>query len=396
MKKGLLISLMAFIIILGQNASAQAEIIITQVTTNSYEDSSPQIKGNYLVWQGQVGGDWEVFLYNVVTGQGPVQVTDNGYDDISPQTDGSHLVWLGFSDPDSGVFLPGGEIFLYEILTGETTRITTDSNVDAPPQIADGRVTWTSHVVGDSVEPGEIFLYDISTGVTEQLTNNILDDSSPRIDDQSVIWVQADVTGVTSLFIHHLGNGTGPVPDGFVWTDSPQNDGDLSVLTRYDGSDREISVQSANIGVDEQITDNDFEDIHPRISGNHIAWVGGEGQASEIYIAYYATKGITLVDPKDGVPLPKRPPATFSWKSHGYDRFKVQFCKNPHFPARKTLTLPAKRGGWLSDTSFTPTRGQWRKIKRIERRKGIVYWRVKGKDSDGNKDFSETWSFSIE
>jgi hypothetical protein len=137
--------------------------------------------------------------------------------------------------------------------------------------------------VGDSVEPGEIFLYEIATGVTVQLTNNALDDHSPRINDRSVVWVRADVTGATSLFIHHIGNGTEPAPDGFVWEDTPQKDGDVKVLTRYDGNDREIFTLNLDLGVYDQITNNNFEDRSPVISRGIIAWLGKQGQASEIY-----------------------------------------------------------------------------------------------------------------
>jgi beta propeller repeat protein len=290
MIRGLFVSLLALIVILGLNVLAQAG---NRVTTNSYEDNSPHIKGNYLVWQGQIDGDWEIFLYNVATGECPVQITANGYDDISPQTDGDYVVWLGFSLPDGDIFLSGGEIFLYDISNGKTTRITVDTNVDSYPQIADGRVVWASHAVGSSVEPGEIFLYDIASGVIQQLTDNTLDDSSPRINNQSVVWVQEDVAGTTSLFIHYLGNGTESVPDGFVWEDSPQKDGHLKVLTRYDGNDREIFVLNTNLGVYEQITDNDLEDTSPVISGGIIAWVGGKAQASEIYTT---GTGLTTAD----------------------------------------------------------------------------------------------------
>jgi beta propeller repeat protein len=296
MKRGLLIPLMAFIIIPGLAVSAQAEISITQVTTNSYEDSSPHIVGNHLVWQGEVDGDWEIFLYNVATGEGPVQITHNRFDDISPQTDGNHVVWLGFSQPDGPdgeIFLPGGEVFLYNISNGQTTRITNDTNVDSPPQIADGKVVWASHVVGNSVEPGEIFLYDIATGVTEQLTNNTLDDSSPRINAENVVWVHKNSDGTTTLFVRDLTDGsTSPAPPGFVWPDSPQKDGDLMVLARFDGSDREIFVHSAALGTYEQITDNGLEDRYPLISGRNIAWVGGKGKASEIFWAFYDEGGV--------------------------------------------------------------------------------------------------------
>jgi hypothetical protein len=244
---------------------------------NAYEDSSPHIKGNYLVWQGQVDGDSEIFVYDVVAGKGPFQITHNSYDDISPQTDGNYLVWLGFSHF-------GGEIFLYDLSTGKTTQVTDDSNVDSPPQIADGRVVWTSHAVTASVEPGEIVLYHIATGVTEQLTQNALDDSSPRINDEAIVWVQSNATGVTNLFVHYLNKGTQMVPNGFVWNESPDRDGNLSVLTRYDGNDREIFTHSANSTDYVQITNNDFEDQFPTISGDSIAWVAGSGEAAEIFL----------------------------------------------------------------------------------------------------------------
>lgn len=287
MRKRLQLSkiVIVFILVLGQNVLAKAG---SRVTTNSYEDSSPHIKGNYLVWQGQIDCDWEIILYNVFTGECPVRITQNDFDDISPQTDGHYVVWLGFSEPDGGVFLTGGELFLYDISTGQSTRITHDTNVDSYPQIANGRVVWASHVVGDSVEPGEIFLYDIATGVTLQLTNDILDDSSPRINDQSVVWIQEDGEGTTILMILDINDigvaDPAPAPDGFVWEDTPQKDEDQDrrVLTRYDGNDREIFTLT-NLGVYERITDNDVEDRSPVISSGIVAWLGSKGQASEIY-----------------------------------------------------------------------------------------------------------------
>ena len=289
MKKGLLISVIVSIMVLGQSVSAQTAI--TAVTENSYEESALHMEGHYLVWQGRNGDDWEVFLYNVVTKEPPVQITNNKFDDLSPKTDGNHVVWLGFSQPNGpggDVFLSGGGIFLYDISSGLTTKITNDGHVNSPPQIADGRVVWASRVIGDSVEPGEILLYDIETGVTEQVTDSVLDDSSPLIGDGGIIWVRVDETGASGLYVRYPGSTqSAPVPDGFVWTDSPENDGDLSVLTRYDGGDREVFAYSACFGVYERITDNNAEDRSPVTSVGNIAWVQGKGQASEIFVASY-------------------------------------------------------------------------------------------------------------
>jgi len=266
------------IVTLGFSSLVQAK----QITDNSYRDSSPHIKGNYLTWQGRVDGDWEVFLYDIATGE-TIQITNNSYGDISPKTDGSCVVWLGFSRS-------GGEIFLYDISSQETTQITDDSNVDSRPEIANGLVVWASQEVTDSVGPGEIFLYRTATlpeTEPEQLTDNTDDDSSPRINDQHVIWVQEHGSGAT-LCLYDLPDGPPyEAPQGYIWKDSPQTDGDLTVYSRVVGNDREIFVHDTSPGIYKQITENDLQDKSPRISGNNIVWVGGEAKTSEIFLASY-------------------------------------------------------------------------------------------------------------
>jgi beta propeller repeat protein len=248
--------------ILGFSFVAQAE----QITNNLCEDTSPYIKGNYLVWQGFVAGDWEVFLYNIATKE-TIPITNNDYGDVSPQTDGDYVIWLGFSNS-------GGEIFLYDISNSTTTQITTDTNVDSPPQIANGIVVWAAQQVTTSVEPGDLFLYRTGTQQTEQLTFNVSDgnsdDSSPGINDVNVVWTQKNGSN-TTLFLYDLPNGPSyQAPEGFVWQDSPQKDTDtnLTVYSRVVSNDREIFVRNTGLKAYGQITDNEFEDQSPRISGN--------------------------------------------------------------------------------------------------------------------------------
>ena len=40
----------------------QGNFIITQLTENIYDDSSPQVHGGMVTWQGYDGSDWEIFL----------------------------------------------------------------------------------------------------------------------------------------------------------------------------------------------------------------------------------------------------------------------------------------------------------------------------------------------
>jgi hypothetical protein len=163
-------------------------------------------------------------------------------------------------------------------------------------------------------------------------------------------------------------------------------------MTKRDGHDREVYLYNRRLGSDEQVTSNAIEDTYPRISGNRITWMGGQGQASEIFLAVYTS--LALVGPEDGAVLSNRYPPTFTWEAIGYDRFQVEFSSSNDFQGQDMLTFPLT-GSWLSETSFTPTAREWQLIRGIERTNGLVHWRVQGKGPDGNVKSSETWDFTI-
>ena len=103
-----------------------------------------------------------------------------------------------------------------------------------------------------------------------------------------------------------------------------------------------------------------------------------------------------LVSPSSGVELPYKPPATFVWEGGDYKKFYVQFSRFSNFPRHRTLTLPVKRKKKQSVTSLTPRRGAWAIIRLMEKRGGIIYWRVKARGKKGFRDYTDDWSFSIE
>jgi hypothetical protein len=367
---------------------------ITTISHNSF----PQIKGNCLVWQGCGGlegatsglGDREIFLYDI-DNQAVTQVTDDDYDDISPQTDGDYVVWHKHDT------IRGNQIFLYKI-HGENppggTMISNDDDKDNySPRIAAGRVVWTSQLVAHSFEPGEIMLYDAKNlSGPDSISDNTFDCSSPRINSETVVWVQSNGDGTTSLFIYDLTSENPepePAPEGFVWPDSPQTDGNLTVLTRHDGNDREIFIYNSVSGKYHQVTDNDLEDTYPSISGNRVAWMAG----GEIFLAEYEYLG--LISPRDDAVLSGPEIATFTWEAIGYDKFKVKFSADPEFPTSGSLALPPSEGSWLSETSLTPSGESWRTIRTMARTYGIVYWRVEGMSIEGSVSYSETLSLTI-
>jgi hypothetical protein len=83
------------------------------------------------------------------------------------------------------------------------------------------------------------------------------------------------------LFVYDVGTQTITEDPDFVWRDSPQRDGNLTVLTRHDGTDREIFLRINGSRDYHQITHNNLEDTSPSISGDYITWMAGD----EIFLA---------------------------------------------------------------------------------------------------------------
>jgi hypothetical protein len=278
--------------------------------------------GGYVVWQGQDGNDWEIFLYNANDGSGPTQITDNTYGDVYPEIDGNYVTWAAGA-------APYGEIFLYEIATGETKRLTEiwdsdpsiiNTRYDHDPKIVDGKVVWVSHsdpsVDVDAIYgPGDIVLYNIADGVISNISesadpDNIHDDSSFRFDGSRIVWGHENkILGLLESYVYDLETGslyryitpdneeeisyledplTGEtylLPDGLGLHDNPQDEGDFYVFTRkIGGNDREIMIRDLQVKRGGQITYNDIEDIQPAIKDNIVVWKGGEGNSSEIYL----------------------------------------------------------------------------------------------------------------
>jgi beta propeller repeat protein len=257
-----------------------ADASITQVTSNSHEDRFPRIGGDQLVWQGYVGSDWEIFLYDIPTGE-TTQITNNEHSDLSPQTDGQYVVWQGFNDGEWDIFLWDGT---------QIISISDRNAEDTSPQIADGHVVWTSAPFGDDfVGHSEVVLYDAIAQNRIVLSasidpGNALDDGGAKINEDVVIWLQADDQDNVAVYMYDLDSETITKNPDYIWKDSPNRDGAISLLTRYDGQDREIIAYNNSSRKHYPITDNTLQDSYPSISKNCAVWMGGEGTASEIFL----------------------------------------------------------------------------------------------------------------
>jgi hypothetical protein len=78
--------------------------VILQITNDEYTDQFPQISDlDYVVWMGYDGHDWEIYLYDYEAAT-TTQLTDNAYDDEFPHISSHFVVWQGKVDNQYEIF----------------------------------------------------------------------------------------------------------------------------------------------------------------------------------------------------------------------------------------------------------------------------------------------------
>ena len=222
----------------------------TRLTDNDYDDSSPRISGTNAVWTGFDGNDWEIFIYD---GNDVTQLTDNEYDDYEPDVSGTYVTW--YADPNSDDF----EIFLYDGL--EIIQLTDNAHDDELPRISGSNIAWRGHDGNDY----EIFLYSHEAKATTQLTDNDYNDWAPQISGSNVLWGNSlydgnSITEIPFPYPIYLARLSG---SKVVWC-SFEVDPDNKEIYVYDHNKQEIT----------KLTENNFNDLGPRISDEAVVWVG--------------------------------------------------------------------------------------------------------------------------
>ncbi len=140
--------------------------IVSQITNSDSNNMNPQISGEYIVWQGWVDGNWEIFFahrnpriatnsatngneYN--SGWNIKRITNNSYHDMFPKVGGGMITWQAFKD---GVW----QVFVYDIKTNTTSQITKGEGKYENPRLA---IIWENRDSGGNIEMSG---YDLSTG----------------------------------------------------------------------------------------------------------------------------------------------------------------------------------------------------------------------------------------
>jgi hypothetical protein len=184
---------------------------------------APVIDGDYAVWAGHDGEDYEVYLHDFNSGITKA-ITHNGFEDAYPSISGTNIVYSWSPTKGDGWYK---DLAWYNIATEETVYITNDEANDSPPKIHGNDILWLKSSLG-------LFHYSLKTGLTTKLA------------DHSIALIE---------------NGAFTLRDGYaVWSEY------------LNGSSYEIVLYDLENHIRKVLTDNDVVDAFPNIDGTNMVW----------------------------------------------------------------------------------------------------------------------------
>ena len=253
----------------------------TPLTANAVFDGTATISGSRVAWQQGSGTEVDIMSWEAgVT----TNLSNIAGSERTVSIDGNRSVWISGSVPNISVMLKDGANAPAPVVTSTTTTL-------EDPRISGQNVVWEGFAGGTSNDR-EIYLNDGVT--TTRLTINAFPDFDPRIAGNNVVWWG----GVFNDFQVSLFDGvtTRELSSG-ITNQFPEIDGDNIVWQSDDGNDFEIMFWNGHEVI--QLTDNDYDDTRPQVSGDHVTWVGQfgiDGTTFEIFDAVFAPAPATFAN----------------------------------------------------------------------------------------------------
>lgn len=233
----------------------------TQVTTDTYVQTSPAIYGDKIVWQDNRNVSWDIYMYDLTTGT-ETRLTTDPKSQGNPAIYGDKVVWEDYRNLN-------WDIYMYELSTGTETRITTNPSAEANPKIYGDKIVWERGGSGWNID-----LYDLTTKEITHITNDSFYHEYPDIYGDKVVW-QDNRNGNDDIYMYNITTGI----ETRITTDNsnqrrPSIHKDKIVWHDYrnGSSNPDIYMYNLTTGVETQITTDPKSQLFPAIFGDKVVW----------------------------------------------------------------------------------------------------------------------------
>ncbi len=203
---------------------------------------------------------------------------------------------------EAGPYGAEREIYLWN--AGRPHRISYNSTRDAHPSLFEGNIVWDNYPPACSpwpCEPEDSEIWFWNGYGAWQVTDNDIDDAYPSLYELTVAW-ESD-GNIVYATIPDPEWGMALTPTVVAGGQRPSLYAGKIAYQASDGNDSEVFLYDTESQQTQQLTDNEYNDVHPRLYDGTIVWHAYDGNDSEIfYWDGQRTEQLTDNDIWDGDP----------------------------------------------------------------------------------------------
>jgi len=358
-------------------------VTIIPICTDPYDQRTPAISGNTIVWMDFRNGNWDIYKWDPVHGEQPV-ITDPS-DQWNPAISGDTIVWEDdrngnldiykwdpvngerqvTTDPKSQAAYPeisgdtivwhegrngNGDIYKWDPVNGER-QVTTDPKSQAAyPAISGDTIVWADWRNGN----GDIYKWDPVNG-GQPVTTNTAKQEYPAISGDTIVW-QDDRNGNDDIYKWDPVNGEQRVTTNTAKQEYPEISGDTIVWADWRNGNENIYKWDPVNG-EQRVTTGQMGQAHLAISGNTIVWHDWRNGNGDIYAATLTS--ITVTSPNGGETWQRGTTHTVTWSYTGDPgkKMKIVLLKGDIEVGTIESSVPRGSGGIGSYTWSIPSSG---------------------------------------
>ncbi|MFQ5514852.1 MAG: hypothetical protein ACE5FG_10460 [Myxococcota bacterium] len=243
-----------------------------RVTIDARNQERPRTDGRYVVWEDrQADGSWDIWADDLTDATPPFPVTTTAtLDERRPSVDWPWVVFQRRAVADPTAPWQLAYVNLATLATGSVDPTTQNQ---LAPVVRDGRAVWE-----DYRDPGagEIYLVDLPSGAVRRITQDPGGQIQPTIDDQWIVWADNRAGLQLDLYGFNLKRGV-----EVQLTDTPQDEARPAANAGWvvytddlaDGTNVDLRLLYLPSLASLQLTNFESEKQKPSLASGRLVWV---------------------------------------------------------------------------------------------------------------------------
>ena len=295
--------------------------------------AEPQVRlsGDRVAWIGYpTTTRADVYVKNIQTNI-TTRVTDDEAFQNFPDIQGNRVVWQDYRNrPDTNS--KNADIYMHDFTKGLTVQITTDTSYQSYPAIWGNRIVWQDYrnAIADTLN-ADIYMYDLQTNQETQITTNGAYQTFPDIWEDKIVWEDFR-NGTGDIYMYDLSTHTERAISTYpAYKTHPVIYKDWIIWQDYRNGTTQADIYGYHLGLDQEypiLVQPDHQD-YPQVDSNTVIWQDFRNARQDLYMAVLTfTPTIVVTGPNGGESWQPGSLHNITWKYADVDSVKIEYSTN--------------------------------------------------------------------